>query len=122
MQISYSTNKNSEFLSFTLFFRFLYFAHKKTVLKYVLRKGGQKSLFFDLIPCLRTLLLLEILYLDVIAECAVTMLAHNYLATVNEISSNPFLYQMAECDNHVVLKIMSFPHYYYIRHFRELCV
>lgn len=83
MQISYNTNKKSEFRSFILFLRFLNFAHEKTVSRYVLRKvrGGQKILYFSaLIPCLRTLLHLEILYSAVTAESTVTMLAHKYLA------------------------------------------
>lgn len=70
-------------LSFTLFLRFLNFVHENTVSRYVLRKvrGGWKGLyFFALIPCLRTLLQVEIPYSVVTAESTVPTLAHKYLA------------------------------------------
>lgn len=48
---------------------------------YDLRKRDQKSLYFlALIPCLRTVLQLEILCSDMTAESTVTMLPHKYLA------------------------------------------
>lgn len=102
MQFSYSTNKNSKFLGFTFFLRFLIFAHEENILGCILRKvrERQKSIYlFALIPCLRNLLQLETLYSAEPAESTLLLcwpINSWQQHTMQEISSNPFLYQLAE--------------------------
>lgn len=71
-------------------------------------KKGQKSLYlFALILCLRNLLQLEALYSAEPAEnTPVLRRPRNSWQghTMQEINSNLFLCQLAECANHVVLR------------------